>query len=198
MQRCATQSAHSETKGASYALIRYGGLRIFQPQLRRQHMSENNSPSEESNQEPSSVPDEKTDPTPDEKTEPNLVHSDTELDGAAQVGNTLFHAAAVGDEPLWLRDAKAAEKKLNDAMLEKDSLAATETLAPPPSDHGWLEQFKAFGGEAFAELEKVAAQGLLELESDMLVQLSAKLIRIAHTHDASALDKLLDSVDDLN
>ena|SRR6478735_6011653 len=105
-------------------------------------MSENNSPSDETNQEPSNEPDEV------EETEPNLL-------------------------------------LLDDAMRERESL----TEAPPPSDHGWLEQFEAFRGKAFDDLAAVAKQGLVEVESDMLLMLAVKLVQLAHVHDAEALSK---------
>lgn len=83
--------------------------------------------------------------------------------------------------------------------IDSPSLDVSSSFSTiPPSNHGWLEQIEAFGVEAFQRLEEVATQGLLEIESDLLVNLSAKLLRLAYKHDPKALSKLLDLVDDLN
>ncbi len=71
---------------------------------------------------------------------------------------------------------------LDEAMRERD------TLAPAP-DHGWLEQVEAFGIRAFDEIRKVAEQGLEQVESDLLVALAIKLLKLARAHDPDAFSK---------
>ena len=130
-------------------------------------MSESNSnPSDENNQEQPS-PSESSDSTSSEKPE----------------GSTLT------EEP-------NQEAILDSAMREKDSLAADErdTIAPA-AEHGWLEQFEAFGAKAWAELEAVAGQGLQAEESVLLVTLAVKLVKLALVHDPEALDKFDTALD---
>lgn len=64
-----------------------------------------------------------------------------------------------------------------------------KTEPPPPPDHGWLEQFQAFGLEAWKELEGVASQGLVAAETDLLIALAVKLLKLAEVHDPKAVEK---------
>lgn len=123
-------------------------------------MSESNSPSDVENQEPNNEP---------EQTEP---YHDVELNSA--VKEDLSHPSD-------------KETQLDSAMREKDSLTS-DTLVPPP-DHGWLEQFEAFGLKAFNELEAVAIQGLVATETDLLISLAVKLLKLARVHDPDAFYK---------
>jgi hypothetical protein len=58
---------------------------------------------------------------------------------------------------------------------------------PPTASHGWLDQFSAFSAEAFEELKKVASQGLVEAETDLLIYLAVKLVKLAEEHNPEAL-----------
>lgn len=128
----------------------------------------------------------------EEKTEQNLERPDDLTEGdVAQVSDDSRLQESPSEE-----ENQSSETQLDEAMREKESMASA-TLVPPP-DHGWLEQFEAFGVKAFGELERVALLGLTEVESEFLIQLSVKLIRLARNLDPQALNKFLDSVDDLN
>ncbi len=87
---------------------------------------------------------------------------------------------------------QSPETQLDEAMREKESMAS-DTLVPPP-DHGWLEQFEAFGVKAFQELEAVALQGLVTAETDLLISLAVKLLNVARSHDPDAFEKAIDQL----
>jgi hypothetical protein len=75
--------------------------------------------------------------------------------------------------------------------VELTSEAPRDTVPPAAMHHGWLEQFEAFGAEAFGRLEQVALQGLTVIESELLIELSVKLMKIAKSHDSHAGSKLI-------
>jgi hypothetical protein len=105
-------------------------------------------------------------------------------------------------EPISELDSELENEELDEAMREKDSLRSdtepppayaayvggrTETVVPPPSEHGWLEQFPAFSGRAFDELEAVAKQGLTEAELSKLLGLAERLVRLAYNQNPESL-----------
>lgn len=94
-----------------------------------------------------------------------------------------------------LSDEANQEKTLNDPALVVEKTETTlepprDTLVPPPN-HGWLEQFEAFGVAAFERLEMTAAQGLVSAESDLLVELAIKLVKLAELHEPDSLRHFL-------
>ncbi len=79
------------------------------------------------------------------------------------------------------------EPEVNVADIVNPEPVASGTIPVP--DHGWLEQFSAFGLEAWKELEGVASQGLVAAETDLLIALAVKLLKLAKVHDPDAFHK---------
>lgn len=80
------------------------------------------------------------------------------------------------------KDLNELEDELEDELSSSDKTDVT---------HGWLEQFQAWEAESFDRLEEVVNAGLSETENKILVELAAKLIRLASVHDPEAADKVL-------
>lgn len=83
-----------------------------------------------------------------------------------------------------MSDDKASSETVTDSSTSEPT---TARIAPT---HGWLEQFKLFGFESIDQLKKVAAQGLIEGEVDLLIFAAKELMLVAQSHDAQAVEKL--------
>ncbi len=101
--------------------------------------------------------------------------------------NSSYPEAMLKPEEVLSAGPPVLDKQALNDQLGKFGVSDT----PSPLSHGFMRQFDAWTADTFSQLEEIVSLGLEDTENLILIELAAKLIKLATIHDSEAADKVL-------